>query len=98
MTNARKPYLSDDEWSLVVSYLILVREDAPQQQHSLRELFNALRYVVRYGIAGAPCRTTCRHGRRSTSRPSAVVVQLGQVQPARGGRRVIMDHGREAGV
>jgi transposase len=54
MTNARKPYPSDvcdDEWSLVVSYLTLVREDAPQRQHSLRELFNALRYVVRYGIA-----------------------------------------------
>jgi transposase len=43
--------VSDDEWLLVVSYLTLVREDAPQRQHSLRELFNALRYVVRYGIA-----------------------------------------------
>ena len=54
MTIARKPYpsdVSDDEWSLVVPYLSLVREDAPQRQHSLRELFNALRYVVRYGIA-----------------------------------------------
>src|ERR1700761_5922945 len=54
MTSARKPYpsdVSDDEWSLVVSYLTLVREDAPQRQHSLRELFNALRYVIRYGIA-----------------------------------------------
>ncbi len=54
MTNAREPYPSDvfdDEWSLVVPYLTLVREDAPQRQHSLRELFNALRYVVRYGIA-----------------------------------------------
>ena len=54
MTSARKPYpsdVSDDEWSLVVPYLTLVQEDAPQRQHSLRELFNALRYVVRYGIA-----------------------------------------------
>ena len=54
MTHARKPYpsdVSDDEWSLVVCYLTLVREDAPQRQHSLRELFNALRYVIRYGIA-----------------------------------------------
>ena len=54
MTPARKPYpsdVSDDEWSLVVPYLTLVREDAPQRQHALRELFNALRYVVRYGIA-----------------------------------------------
>jgi transposase len=54
MTRARRPYpsdVSDDEWSLVVPYLTLVREDAPQRQHPLRELFNALRYVVRYGIA-----------------------------------------------
>ena len=26
-------------------------EAAPQRDHSLRELFNALRYVIRYGIA-----------------------------------------------
>jgi hypothetical protein len=26
-------------------------EAAPQREHSLRELFNALRYVIRYGIA-----------------------------------------------
>jgi transposase len=54
MTSARKPYpsdASDDEWSLVVPYLTLVREDAVQRQHELRELFNGLRYVVRYGIA-----------------------------------------------
>jgi transposase len=25
-------------------------ETAPQRDHSLRELFNALRYVIRYGI------------------------------------------------
>lgn len=50
----RKPYpsdVSDDEWSLVVPYLTLMREDAVQREHSLRELFNGLRYVVRYGIA-----------------------------------------------
>jgi transposase len=54
MTNARKPYpsdVSDDEWSLVVPYLTLMRVDAGQRQHSLRELFNGLRYVLRYGIA-----------------------------------------------
>ena len=28
-----------------------MREDAVQRQHSLRELFNGLRYVIRYGIA-----------------------------------------------
>jgi transposase len=26
-------------------------EDAPQRQHALRELFNSLRYLIRYGIA-----------------------------------------------
>lgn len=50
---SRKPYpsdVSDEEWSLVAPYLTLMREDAVQREHSLRELFNALRYVVRYGI------------------------------------------------
>ena len=35
----------------VVPYLTLMTEAAPQRDHSLRELFNALRYVIRYGIA-----------------------------------------------
>src|SRR5580693_2441944 len=50
----RKPYpsdVSDEEWSLVVPYLTLMKEDAPQREHSLQELFNGLRYVIRYGIA-----------------------------------------------
>ena len=50
----RKPYpsdVSDEEWSLVVPYLTLMKEDAPQREHSMRELFNGLRYVIRYGIA-----------------------------------------------
>ncbi len=34
-------------------YLTLMREDAPQRQHDLREVFNALRWIVR---AGAPWR------------------------------------------
>jgi len=54
MPNRRKSYpsdVSDDEWSLVVPYLTLMREDAAQRKHSLRELFNGLRYLVRYGIA-----------------------------------------------
>ena len=51
---SRKPYpsdVSDEEWSLVISYLTLMKEAAPQRDHSLRELFNALRYVIRYGSA-----------------------------------------------
>ena len=52
----RKPYptdVSDDEWEFVVPYLTLMREDAPQREHELREVFNALRWMVR---AGAPWR------------------------------------------
>ena len=54
MTLARKPYpsdVSDTEWSLVAPYLALMREDAVQRLHSPRELFNGLRYLIRYGIA-----------------------------------------------
>jgi transposase len=54
MAIARKPYpsdVSDEEWSLVTPYSVLLREDAGQRFHPLRELFNGLRCVVRYGIA-----------------------------------------------
>jgi transposase len=50
---ARKPYpsdVSDEEWAFVAPYLTLLREDAGQREHSLREVFNGLRYVVRSGI------------------------------------------------
>jgi len=49
----RKAYPSDicdDEWAFVAPYLTLMREDAPQQEHSLREVFNGLRYIVRTGM------------------------------------------------
>src|ERR687890_2377837 len=55
----RKPYptdVSDEEWAFVAPYLALVREDAPQRTHDLRNLrkvFDALRWIVR---AGAPWR------------------------------------------
>lgn len=48
----RKPYpsdVSDEEWALVVPYLTLMKEDAPQRDHPLRELFNGLRYIVKTG-------------------------------------------------
>lgn len=50
---ARKPYstdVSDDEWAFVAPYLALIREDAPQRTHDLREVFNGLRYVVKGGV------------------------------------------------
>jgi transposase len=51
---ARKPYpsdVSDEEWGFVLPYLTLMREDAPQREHDLREVFNGMRYVVRGGQA-----------------------------------------------
>ena len=48
----RKPYptdVSDAEWALVAPYLTLMTEDAPQREHSLREVFNGLRWIVRAG-------------------------------------------------
>lgn len=45
--------VSDEEWSFVAPYLILMDQSAPQRQHDLREVFNALRWLVR---AGAPWR------------------------------------------
>jgi len=50
----RKPYpsdVSDEEWVFVAPYLALVREDAPQRNHDLREVFNGLRWIVRTGSA-----------------------------------------------
>lgn len=52
MNTTRKSYpsdVTDEEWEFLVSYLTLMREDAPQREHSLRELFNALRYLVKTG-------------------------------------------------
>ena len=49
---ARKPYpsdVSDDEWMFVAPYLILMRDDAPQRTHPLRELFDGLRWIVHTG-------------------------------------------------
>lgn len=52
MSDERKPYLSDvtdEEWHFCVPYLTLMQADAPQRQHSLRELFNGLRWLARTG-------------------------------------------------
>ena len=51
---ARKPYpsdVSDDEWALVAPYCTLLPPSSGQRQHLLREVFNGLRYLVRYGVA-----------------------------------------------
>src|SRR5687767_1303407 len=52
----RKPYptdVSDEEWAFVAPYLTLLPEAAGQRRHNLREVFNAVRWIVR---AGAPWR------------------------------------------
>jgi transposase len=52
----RKAYpsdVSDEEWAFIAPYLTLMSENAPQRVHSLREVFNGLRWLIR---AGAPWR------------------------------------------
>src|SRR5438045_1673216 len=41
--------VTDDEWAFLAPYLTLMREDAPQRDYALREVFNALRWLVRTG-------------------------------------------------
>ena len=41
--------VTDEEWAFCAPYLTLMKEDAPQREHSLRVVFNALRYLVRVG-------------------------------------------------
>jgi transposase len=43
--------VSDDEWAFAAPYLTLMREDAPQRDYPLREVFNGLRYIVRSGAS-----------------------------------------------
>lgn len=50
----RKAYpsdVSDEEWAFAAPYLTLMTEEAPQREHSLREVFNGLRYIARSGAA-----------------------------------------------
>lgn len=50
----RKVYpsdVSDDEWAFVDPYLTLMTEAAPQREHSLQEVLNGLRWIVRAGAA-----------------------------------------------
>lgn len=52
-TPTRTPYdsdVTDEEWAFLAPYLTLMREDAPQRKHPLRDLFNGLRYIARTGL------------------------------------------------
>src|SRR6266699_1614626 len=54
MNPSRTPYptdVSDEEWTFVAPYLLLLPEDAGQRTYSLHEVFNGLRWIAR---AGAP--------------------------------------------
>ena len=56
MKQVRKNYpsdVSDEEWAFCAPYLTLMKEDAPQREYPLRELYNGLRWFVR---AGCPWR------------------------------------------
>jgi transposase len=49
---SRKAYpsdISDEKWAFVAPYLTRIRENAPQQEHDLREVFNGLRWIIRTG-------------------------------------------------
>jgi transposase len=51
-SDSRKAYpsdVSDEEWAFVAPYLTLMRPDAPQRHHNVREVYNALRWIVRTG-------------------------------------------------
>ena len=45
-------------WAFVAPYLTLCRVDSPHRTHDLREVFNALRWMVR---TGAQCRYMPNH-------------------------------------
>ncbi len=39
--------VTDEEWEFCAPYLTLMKEDAPQRDYPLRDLFNGLRWIVR---------------------------------------------------
>src|SRR5437764_610036 len=41
--------VSDAEWEFLLPYLTLMRPDAPQREYALRDVFDAVRYVVKTG-------------------------------------------------
>ena len=51
-TTTRATYpsdVTDEEWGFVAPYLTLMKADAPQRDHDLREVFNGVRWIVRSG-------------------------------------------------
>ncbi len=65
----RQPYpsdVSDDEMAFVAPYLTLVAELALQRKHDLREVYNALRLLVRTGVGVTAFNPMLRVGPPST--------------------------------
>ena len=51
--NSHPSDVSDEEWAFCAPYLTLMKVNAPQRDHSSRDVFNGLRQMVR---AGSPWR------------------------------------------
>ena len=53
MSTPRKGYpsdVADAQWEFLAPFLTLMTEEAPQRAHPLRNVFNAVRYLVRSGV------------------------------------------------
>ena len=49
----RRPYpsdVSDEEWEFVAPYVSLLPQTVAQRRHALRDVFNAVRCIVRTGV------------------------------------------------
>ena len=78
MNTTRKSYpsdVSDADWAFLAPYLTLMREDAPQRDHPIRELYNGLCYVVKTVANGVLCRTIFLRGRQFISKRVAGTTQ-----------------------
>src|SRR5215813_4513252 len=68
----RPPYpsdVSDEEWAFVAPYLSPLPQTAAQLRHDLREVFNALRWMVHAECRGGCCPSTSQRGKRRINRP-----------------------------
>jgi len=63
--------VSDEEWAFIAPYLTLMREDAPQREHPLREVFNGLRWIIRTGAQWRQMPHDCHPGTRCISKANA---------------------------